>query len=236
MKLGDRTKFYEKYGGGSSFHGSVGKCFGLCLLTFVLVFCTVGLGTPWAVCMWHRYKMNNLVIDGYEIVFEGKGHQLFWRYHGVTLIAILSLGWFGVWAHIKIEDWLVERTHIKHYESEAYPGEFCRKSVFGGGVFEHNMRVFLQVLFVILTLGFAMPWVICMDQRWHLDNMIIDGRQVIFEGKGRKFFWRYLFWTFLTIITLGIWSCWMAVKMLKWDAKYTHFDNSLYTKIDSPLA
>lgn len=236
MKVGYRTKFYEKYGGGSSFRGSVGACFGYCVLTVVLVLCTAGLGTPWAICIWHKWKMENLVIDGYELEFTGKGRKLFWRYHGVALLSIITLGWLGVWAHIKVEDWLVENTHIKHYEKEAYPGEFCRKSVFGGGVFDHNMRVFLQVLFFVLTLGLGLPWIICMDQIWHLDNMIIDGKQVVFEGRGKKFFWRFVGWFWLSVITLGIWSFWMAVKMLRWYAKYTHFDNSLYTKIENELA
>ena len=234
MKTGYRTQYYEKYGGGSSFHGGVGRCFANCIFTFLLVICTLGLGTPWAICMWHKYKMNNLVIDGQEIVFEGKGRKLFWYYHGLALLTIISLGWLGVWAHIKIEDWLVERTHIKR-ASEAYPGEYSRKSVFGGGYFDHNRRVLLQVFFTIITLGLAMPWVICMDQRWHLNNMIIDGKQVIFEGTGKKFFWRYILWCFLTIITLGLCAYWMAVKMLRWDAKYTHFDNSYYTKIEPEL-
>ena len=234
MKIGYRTKFYEQYGGGSSFHGSVGRCFWNCILTFILVVCTAGLGTPWAICMWHKYKMNNLVIDGQEIVFEGKGRQLFWLYHWLVLVTIFTLGWWGVWAHVKIEDWLVERTHIKRYD-EMYPGEYSKQSVFCGSYFEHIRRVFFQVLFTVLTLGLAMPWVICMDQRWHLDNMIIDGRQVIFEGTGRKFFWRYVAWVILTVLTLGIWACWMAVEMLRWDAKYTHFDNSFYTKVEPEL-
>lgn len=234
MSKAYRTEYYEKYGGGSSFHGGVGRCFANCVLTFLLVICTAGLCTPWAICMWHKYKMNNLVIDGQEIVFEGKGRKLFWRYHLWAFLTIISLGWLGVWAHIKIEDWLVERTHIKR-DYEDYPGEYSRKSVFGGGYFDHNRRVFWQVLLTIFTLGFAMPWVICMDQRYHLDNMIIDGKQVVFEGTGGKFFWRYIGWGLLSILTLGVWSLWMAVKMLRWDAKYTHFDNSLYTNIEPEL-
>ena len=224
MSKAYRTEYYEKYGGGSSFHGGVGRCFANCVLTFLLVICTAGLCTPWAICMWHKYKMNNLVIDGQEIVFEGKGRKLFWRYHLWAFLTIISLGWLGVWAHIKIEDWLIERTHIKHEEFEPYPGAFCRKSVFGGGIFDHNMRVFLQVLLVVFTLGLAMPWAICIEQRYHLNNMIIDGKQVVFEGTGKKLFWRYYGWIFLTIITAGLFLIWAPVKFRKWVAKYTHFE------------
>ena len=224
MEKGFRTKFYEKYGGGSRFNGGAGKHLFLCIASLILFVGTLGFAAPWLICIWHRWRMNYLVIDGRQIIFTGKGAKLFWRYLWLAFLTIISLGWLGSWAHIKIEDWLIERTHIKHEEFEPYPGAFCRKSVFGGGIFDHNMRVFLQVLLVVFTLGLAMPWAICIEQRYHLNNMIIDGKQVVFEGTGKKLFWRYYGWIFLTIITAGLFLIWAPVKFRKWVAKYTHFE------------
>jgi uncharacterized membrane protein YjgN (DUF898 family) len=108
-------------------------------------------------------------------------------------------------------------------------------SRFGGTAIELFCVVILQYLMIIITLGFGTPWALCMRERWRTENMVIDGKQVVFEGTGKKFFWRYMLWCFLTIITLGLCAYWMAVKMLRWDAKYTHFDNSYYTKIEPEL-
>ena len=224
MEIGYRTKYYEQYGGGSSFYGGAGKHFGLCLLTLLLIVCTLGFGTPWVICIWHKWRMSNLIIDGHRIVFVGKGSKLFWRYLGLAFLSIISLGWLAVWAHIKIEDWLIERTHIEWEDNEPHPGAFCRKSVNDGGVFDHNRRVICQVLLVIFTLGIAMPWAICQEQRWHLNNMIIDGKQVVFEGTGKKLFWHYVGWFFLTLITLGIFGIWAPIRFRKWVADYTHFE------------
>ena len=81
----------------------------------------------------------------------------------------------------------------------------------------------LQTILFIVTLGFAMPWVVCMRGRWYFDNMIIDGKQVVFDGRGKKLFWRYIGWILLTIITLGVWGFWMAVKILKWEVEHLYF-------------
>jgi uncharacterized membrane protein YjgN (DUF898 family) len=59
--------------GRSRFDGHVGEYIGLSILMFILVVCTLGFGVPWAVCILHEWRMNHLVIDGKQVVFEGRG-------------------------------------------------------------------------------------------------------------------------------------------------------------------
>ena len=207
----------------SKFNGNAKGYFGLCLLCFVLVVFTLGFGTPWAICKMYRWRCNNLVIDGKQVVFEGKGKKLFWRYLGWCILSIITIGIYGLRVPVKLQDWLTERTHFVRSENEPYLGDLYTKSRFCGITQGYLCLRIAQITLIIFTLGIALPWVICKEQRWRIDNMIIDGRQLVFAGKGKRLFWRHLVWLFVTILTLGVGSFWMHVKLLKWEAKNTHF-------------
>jgi uncharacterized membrane protein YjgN (DUF898 family) len=95
-------------------------------------------------------------------------------------------------------------------------------SRFGGTAIELFCVVILQYLMIIITLGFGTPWALCMRERWRTENMVIDGKQVVFEGKGRKLFWRYMWWSFLTLISLGFYAWKRAINVRDWMLDYTH--------------
>lgn len=211
--------------GRSRFDGHVGEYIGLSILMFILVVCTLGFGVPWAVCILHEWRMNHLVIDGKQVVFEGRGGRLFWRYVGWYFLTLLTLGFYGFRLPVKMMDWLMERTHLQSdTEENPYYKKLYNKSSFCGVTMDFVRILILQFLLLTFTLGFAMPWVLCMWARWRFDNMIIDGKQVVFEGRGKKLFWRYFVWSLLTLITLGIGGFWMSVKIYRWEAEHTHFE------------
>jgi uncharacterized membrane protein YjgN (DUF898 family) len=219
-------KYYRRFANPSKFNGTVGQWFRLSILMFLLVVFTLGLGMPWAICMLHRWRMNNLVIEGKQVVFYGKGRKLFWRYMGWSILSLLTLGFYSFRVPVKVMDWLMEYTHFELEEGqdpELYYKVFQQKSSFCGVTMDYVRVLILQALLLIFTLGLAMPWVICLWGKWYFDNMIIDGKQVVFAGGGKKLFWRYLAWSILTIITLGIWGFWMAVRILKWEADHIYF-------------
>lgn len=170
--------------------------------------------------------MNNLVIEGKQVVFYGKGRKLFWRYMGWSILSLLTLGFFAFRIPVKVMDWLMDHTHFKveeGQEQEFYFKGFYQKSSFCGVTIDYVRVLILQTLLLVFTLGLAMPWVICLWGKWYFDDMIIDGKQVVFDGRGKKLFWRYIGWILLTIITLGVWGFWMAVKILKWEVEHLYF-------------
>lgn len=73
-----------------------------------------------------------------------------------------------------------------------------------------------------ITLGLAYPWTVCIKQRWLAKHTVIDGQQVIFDGTGGQLFGQYIKWFLLTLITLGIYSFWLSIKMKKWVTSHTH--------------
>lgn len=83
----------------------------------------------------------------------------------------------------------------------------------------------LSGLITIITLGIAYPAGVCIKERWIARNTIIDGKRLVFDGKGIQLFGKYIGWFLLTIITLGIYSFWLGIKMKQWIVSHTHTVN-----------
>ena len=101
------------------------------------------------------------------------------------------------------------------------------KSEFTGGLLGLIGIKILCFLVIIITIGLGIPWAICISQRWYAKHTIIDGQQLHFDGKAIQLFGNYIKWLLLTIITLGIYSFWLGIKMHKWVILHTHHTSSL---------
>lgn len=82
----------------------------------------------------------------------------------------------------------------------------------------------LQGLLTVITLGLGAPWAVCMKERWMAKHTVIDGKRLVFDGKGGQLFGHYIKWFLLTIITLGIYSFWLGIKMKQWVVSHTHHE------------
>ncbi len=96
------------------------------------------------------------------------------------------------------------------------------ESKFSGGLLGLIGISLLQGLIITFTLGIATPWAICLKERWIAKHTVIDGHQVVFDGKGSQLFGHYIKWFLLSIITFGIYSLWVGIKMQQWITKHTH--------------
>lgn len=97
------------------------------------------------------------------------------------------------------------------------------ESKFTGGVLGNIGISLLQGLLTLITLGIGTPWAICMRQRWICKHTYIDGRQLVFVGRGLHLLGHFLLWGLLTVITIGIFGFWVPIKMQHWITKNTHF-------------
>lgn len=95
----------------SKFDGRLIGLIGINILQFLLTVITIGIGTPWAVCMKERWMAKHTVIDGKRLVFDGKGVQLFGQYIKWFLLSIITLGIYSFWLSIKMKQWVVSHTH-----------------------------------------------------------------------------------------------------------------------------
>ncbi len=51
----------------------------------------------------------------------------------------------------------------------------------------------------------------------------IDKSRSEFDGTGAQLFGSYIKWFLLCIITIGIYSLWLPIKIQQWKVKHTHF-------------
>lgn len=95
----------------SEFDGRLLGLIGNNVLCFLVILCTLGLGTPWAVCIDERWNAKHTYIDGKQLTFDGKGGELFGKFIVWILLTIVTLGIYSLWLNIKMKQWVVEHTH-----------------------------------------------------------------------------------------------------------------------------
>ena len=97
-------------------------------------------------------------------------------------------------------------------------------SKFTGGLLGMIGIGILEALICFFTLGICFPWALCIKERWYVQHTIIDGHKLTFDGTGMQLFGNYIKWLLLTIITFGIYSFWLTIKMKQWVTKHTHME------------
>lgn len=97
-------------------------------------------------------------------------------------------------------------------------------SRFEGSAIEFLGYIIFIGVFTILSLGLAYPWLICAYYKWEAKNTVISGKRLKFIGTGGSLFLNNLKWMILVIITFGIYSFWLQVKLLNWKISNTVFD------------
>ena len=95
-------------------------------------------------------------------------------------------------------------------------------SKFTGGLLGLIGISILQGIIIGFTFGLATPWAVCLKESWLARHTTIDGHQLTFDGTGGQLFGNYIKWFLLCIITLGIYSFWLNIKMKQWVTKHTH--------------
>ncbi len=97
------------------------------------------------------------------------------------------------------------------------------ESKFSGGLLGLIGVNICVMLMTVFTLFIALPWAVCFKQRWEAKHTTIDGKALKFDGTGMQLFGNYIKWVLLTIITFGIYSFWLSIKMKQWVTYHTHF-------------
>ncbi|EAF7745813.1 DUF898 family protein, partial [Listeria monocytogenes] len=76
----------------------------------LVTLCTFGICYPWALCMVYGWKINHTVIEGRRLKFQGSAVGLFGHWIKWLLLTIITIGIYGFWVFIKLEDWKVKNT------------------------------------------------------------------------------------------------------------------------------
>ena len=97
------------------------------------------------------------------------------------------------------------------------------ESSYDGGAVSNFLHLLVVFLFSSLTLFLAMPALVCWYFRWETKHVKINGRQLEFDGKGIQLFGKLVLWSFLTIITIGLYGIFrMPLNLNRWRTSHTH--------------
>jgi len=97
---------------------------------------------------------------------------------------------------------------------------------FDGGAGTYLGTGILAALITIFTLGICYPFAMVLLERWRCKHTYIDGQRLVFTGTGIGLFGLWIKWFLLIIITLGIYSFWVAPRIQQWKVENTDFDNT----------
>jgi lysylphosphatidylglycerol synthetase-like protein (DUF2156 family) len=79
--------------------------------------------------------------------------------------------------------------------------------------------VAIAVAAIFALIGLA--WACCIFINWETKHTVVSGYQLKFNGKALQLFGNWIKWTFLSVITIGIYALWLPIKTRKWRVKHT---------------
>ena len=95
---------------------------------------------------------------------------------------------------------------------------------FDGGAGSYLVMRILATLVTFLTLGICYPWACCMQYRWQASHTMINGVRLKFTGSAPALFGQWIKWLLLCIVTLGIYSLWVAPRLTQWIVEHQALD------------
>ncbi len=98
----------------SRFEGNLLGLIGVNILAAIISFITLGIATPWAMCIKYRWEIENSIIEGKRLKFVGSGTDLFFKYIKWWILTIITLGIYGFWLYINLIKWKVENTEFEN--------------------------------------------------------------------------------------------------------------------------
>ena len=119
-KKDKKVKKFNPNPGTSTFDGGVWAYLGWSLLFSVVCPLTLFIVMPWVECAYYRWRARHTKINGKQVVFDGKGGQLFWKNVGWFLLSIIPPFIFIFWLPIKKQKWIMKHTYIEETTANAY--------------------------------------------------------------------------------------------------------------------
>ena len=77
-----------------------------------MTFITLGICYPVALAWIYKWEVNNTIVDGHHLRFNGSAGSLIGRWILWLLLAIITLGIFALFIPVRIQKWKVARTII----------------------------------------------------------------------------------------------------------------------------
>jgi uncharacterized membrane protein YjgN (DUF898 family) len=93
-----------------SFDGGAGNYLGTAILAFLVTLVSLGLATPFAIVLRHRWRAKHTYVDGRRLVFRGTGMSLFGNWLKWFFLTLITIGIYSFWVVPRLTKWIVENT------------------------------------------------------------------------------------------------------------------------------
>ena len=212
-----------------AFTGTGGELFVRGLVGYLLTAITLGIYGPWFICNLIDYFAENTTFTTasgkqYRLNFKGKGGELFVTFLVGMILTGITFGIYAPWFSCKLQKWI--NNNIEIYEDGT---ELVGQADFvgtGGELFVVNL---VGMLLTMITFGIYFPWfqVNLVKFNTHNTRINVKGRTIVpkFSGTGGELFVEFLVGYLLTLVTLGIYSPWWAVKLMKFNINNLSFED-----------
>jgi uncharacterized membrane protein YjgN (DUF898 family) len=165
---------------------------------------------------------------GYKLNFEGKGSTFFGIVIVNWLLTIITLTIYYPWAKARKLQFLYSATSfngdnftfsgtglemLKGYIKVLVLFVIIYGVFFGLYFMEH---LYLAITAIYLILFAIIPLAIHGSYRYRFSRTSWRGIRFGYRGKLKELFVNFLKWTFLCIVTLGIYGCWMEINLRKY--------------------
>lgn len=98
-------------------------------------------------------------------------------------------------------------------------------SYFDGSFWGLLAYTYLSYAITAFSFGLLRPWGICLLKSYIYKHTIISGKRLQFEGKGDCLFANMFKWSFLELVTFGIYSIWVPTNYKRWEVSHLHFED-----------
>ncbi len=99
----------------SYFDGGLLQLIGYTLLGALVSVLTLGICSPWAICLIYRWEAKHTVVDGVRLEFNGTAMGLFGHWIKWWVLTFITIGIYGFWLGIKLKQWKVKHTSFAPY-------------------------------------------------------------------------------------------------------------------------
>lgn len=211
------------------FTGTGAGLFGELVVGLLVTFITVGIAAPWFICRLADWvaRYTRLVDDrGRSVRFQfvGDGGELFVTVLLGMILTFLTLGIYSFWFSVNLT-----RFFLENLVAEDSAGEEIDISFHGTGA-DLFARLIVSCILTILTLGIYTPWMICDLHRYYYENTRIHAGDVrltlTFTGTGSDLFVTFVVGYILSILTLGLYSFWFKVQLMRFTSGNTSVTTS----------
>ncbi len=204
----------------------------LLLNNLALNIVTLGFYRFWARTRLRRYLWGNVELLGDPFVYSGTGTELFKGFL-VALAVLVPLGTLSVAIKFIPDPSINEGVKFLFFILVLYLIFFAIFSArryrlsrsmwrgvrFGlsGKAADYAKRKLLWTLLMLISLGFASPWLMVKEQKYLAERVSFGDRHFSFDGRGGDLLWSWL----LVYLTLGLGYPWFLVRRFRYIVNQT---------------